>query len=57
MIRVYANQAQKEKSLKVFPAAKFASATTKNIELLSGEVKDKIFDEVVVGAVGTRLVD
>ena len=47
VIRVYANDSQKEKILKVFPTAKFDSATTKSIELLPREVKDKIFDVVI----------
>lgn len=47
VIRVYANGAQRDKILKVFPTAKFDSATTKSIELLPKDVKDKIFDNVV----------
>jgi hypothetical protein len=47
VIRVYANAAQRDKILKVFPTAKFDSATTKSIELLPKDVKDKIFDNVV----------
>ena len=47
VIRVYANDSQKEKILNVFPTAKFDSATTKSIELLPRDVKDKIFDAVV----------
>ena len=47
VIRVYANEAQRDKILKVFPTAKFDSATTKSIELLPRDVKDKIFDLVV----------
>lgn len=47
VIRVYANDAQKDKILEVFPTAKFDSSTTKSIELLPKEVKDKIFDNVV----------
>jgi hypothetical protein len=47
VIRVYANAAQRDKILKVFPTAKFDSATTKSIELLPRKVKDKIFDIVV----------
>ena len=47
VIRVYADDSQKEKILKVFPTAKFDSATTKSIELLPRDVKDKIFDAVV----------
>ncbi len=47
VIRVYANDAQKDKILKVFPTAKFDSATTKSIELLPKDVKDKMFDLIV----------
>lgn len=47
VIRVYANDTQRDKILKVFPTAKFDSATTKSIELLPRDVKDKIFDKVV----------
>ncbi len=47
VLRVYANDAQKDKILKVFPTAKFDSATTKSIELLPKEVKDAIFDKCI----------
>ena len=47
VIRVYANETQRDKILKVFPTAKFDSATTKSIELLPREVKDTIFAKVV----------
>lgn len=47
VLRVYANEAQRDTILKVFPTAKYDSATTKSIELLPKEVKDKIFDKVV----------
>ncbi len=47
VLRVYANEAERDKILKVFPTAKFDSATTKSIELLPRDVKDKIFDKVV----------
>lgn len=47
VIRVYANAAQRDKILKVFPTAKFDSATTKSIELLPKNVKDEIFDLAV----------
>jgi hypothetical protein len=47
VIRVYADDAQKDKILKVFPTAKFDASTTKSIELLPREVKDKIFDKVI----------
>jgi hypothetical protein len=38
---------QKDKLLKLYPMAKYDSATTKSIELLPPEVKDKMFDLVV----------
>ncbi|MGD2126157.1 MAG: hypothetical protein PVG99_08765 [Desulfobacteraceae bacterium] len=47
VLRVYCDDAQRDKVLKVFPTAKFDSATTKSIELLPKDVKDKIFDKVV----------
>jgi hypothetical protein len=47
VLRVYANTPERDKILKVFPTAKYDSATTKSIELLPREVKDKIFDKVV----------
>lgn len=47
VLRVYANATERDKILKVFPTAKFDSATTKSIELLPKVVKDKIFDKIV----------
>jgi len=47
VLRVYADEEQKDKILKVFPIAKFDSATTKSIELLPRDVKDKIFEKIV----------
>jgi hypothetical protein len=47
VIYVYANDVQRDKILKVFPTAKFDSATTKSIELLPRKVKDEIFQLVV----------
>ncbi len=47
VIFVYANEEQKDKILKVYPTAKFDSATTKSIELLPRKVKDEIFDLVI----------
>ena len=47
VIRVYANEAQRDKILEVFPTAKFDSATTKSIELLPRDIKDAIFARVV----------
>ncbi len=39
---------QRDAILKLFPMAKYDSATTKSIELLPREVKDKIFELVVM---------
>jgi Family of unknown function (DUF6955) len=44
VLRVYANEGERDKILKVFPTAKYDSATTKSIELLPKAVKDKIFE-------------
>jgi len=35
---------QKDRLLKLYPEAKFDSATTKSIELLPAEAKDRMFD-------------
>jgi hypothetical protein len=47
VLRVPTNEAERDEVLKVFPTAKYDSATTKSIELLPKDVKDKIFDMVV----------
>jgi hypothetical protein len=47
VLRIPTNEAERDEVLKVFPTAKYDSATTKSIELLPKDVKDKIFDEVV----------
>ena len=47
VLRVPTNEAQRDEVLKVFPTAKYDSATTKSIELLPKDVKDKIFDLIV----------
>ena len=47
VLRVYADAGQRDRILKLFPTAKFDSATTKSIELLPRDVKDKIFDTIV----------
>ena len=38
---------QRDKILKIFPMAKFDTATTKSIELLPRQIKDQIFDLVI----------
>ncbi len=44
---VPANEQQRDAILQKFPTGKFDSATTKSIELLPREVKDRIFNLVV----------
>jgi hypothetical protein len=47
VLRVPTTEQQREEILKKYPMAKFDSATTKSIELLPRNVKDKIFDLIV----------
>jgi hypothetical protein len=47
VLRVPTNEKQRDEILKIFPMAKYDSATTKSIELLPKDVKDKIFDMIV----------
>jgi hypothetical protein len=47
VLRVPTNDRQRDEILKIFPMAKYDSATTKSIELLPKDVKDKIFDMIV----------
>jgi hypothetical protein len=47
VLRIPTNEKERDEVLKVFPMAKYDSATTKSIELLPKDVKDKIFDMVV----------
>jgi len=47
VLRVPTNDKQRDEILKIYPMAKYDSATTKTIELLPRDVKDKIFDMVI----------
>ena len=47
VLRVPTTEPQREQILKKYPMAKFDSATTKSIELLPRNVKDKIFDLII----------
>jgi hypothetical protein len=47
VLRVPTNEQQRDKILKLFPMAKYDSATTKSIEMLPKAVKDQIFDMIV----------
>ena len=46
-LQVPTNEPQKDAILRKFSMAKYDSATTKSIELLPKEVKDRIFDLVI----------
>ena len=48
VLPVPATEKRKDEVLQLFPMAKFDSATTKSIELLPREVKDNIFDLVIL---------
>ncbi len=58
VIQVQCTEKQKDKILKLFPMAKFDTATTKSIELLPREVKDKIFDITLkLKSIGPEVMD
>jgi hypothetical protein len=47
VIAVPNTEAQRDKILKLFPVAKYDAATTRSIENMPRQIKDKIFDLVV----------
>ena len=47
VLQLQCTEKQKDKILKLYPMAKFDSATTKSIELLPPEAKGKMFDLVI----------
>jgi len=47
VLKLQCTEEQKDRILKVYPMAKFDTATTRSIELLPAEVKDKMFSLVV----------
>jgi len=47
IIRLHCTKEQKNEILKLYPMAKYDSATTKSIELLPPEVKNKIFNLII----------
>lgn len=47
VLRLYCTAEQKDQLLNLYSMAKYDSATTKSIELLPAEVKDKMFDLVI----------
>jgi len=47
LLQLQCTKEQKERILKLYPTAKFDSATTKSIELLPAEAKNKMFNLVI----------
>ena len=47
ILRLYCTKKQKNEILKLYPMAKYDSATTKSIELLPPEVKNKILNLII----------
>ncbi len=47
LLQLRCTSEQKDRILKLYPMAKFDSATTKSIELLPAEAKDKMFNLVI----------
>ena len=47
VLQLQCNEEQKSRILSLYPMAKFDSATTKSIELLPAEAKDKMFQLVI----------
>ena len=47
VLKLQCTEEQKDQILKVYPMAKFDTATTRSIELLPAEVKNKMFSLVV----------
>lgn len=47
VLKLQSTEEQKDEILKVYPMAKFDTATTQSIELLPSEVKDNMFDLIV----------
>jgi len=47
VLKLQCTQGQKNNILKLYPMVKFDTATTRSIELLPPEVKDKMFNLVI----------
>jgi len=46
-LQVFCNEEQKNELLKKYPQAKYDQSTTKSIELLPAEFKDRVFDKII----------
>jgi len=49
VLQLRCKEEQKDEILKLYPMAKFDTATTKSIEMLPAEVKNKMFDLAIKG--------
>ena len=47
VLQVFCSEEQKDALLNKFPQAKYDQSTTKSIELLPAEFKDKIFNKII----------
>ncbi len=47
VLQIQCNEQQKDKLLALYPMAKFDSATTKSIELLPADAKNRMFELVI----------
>ena len=47
LLKLQCTQEQKERILEIYPMAKYDSATTKSIELLPAEAKDRMFNLII----------
>jgi hypothetical protein len=47
VLQILCDEQQKDKLLSLYPMAKFDSATTKSIELLPADAKNKMFELVI----------
>jgi hypothetical protein len=56
VISVLCSAAQKDELLKRYPSAKYDSATTRSIELLPRQVKDRLF-ELIIQLRSTEVID
>ena len=56
VLQLNCTEKQKDKILKLYPMAKFDSATTKSIELLPAEVKNKMF-ELIIKRKNIKIID
>ena len=47
VVQIHCTKGQKDKILEQYPTAKYDSATTKSIELLPAEMKNKLFNLII----------